>query len=211
MKKIIIWTSIWVLSLSVLHFASADNHLEKSMNNMNQTMMNMNQTMTKNEYGMFTNMVRSNLTDLEKIDLKELLKQRKSWMEKIKLTIWKVNSWELNNFEEFAKIAPKRKAMIEKLKFFMKDENAFEYMCMNHWDDLIAKLFADEKMVLKFKNIFARKYKSKIESIYLKQWKKFEKSIHKLYHKSIDSKKIKDISIIRALELIVEDIKKWDM
>lgn len=202
MKKIIIWVSILALSLSGLNLVSA-NYYWETMESNSHDMMEMQW-----EYWMFTDMVRDDLSELEKTELKDLVSKQKAWMEMIKATVWKVKSWELNNYEEFAKIAPKRKAMIWKLKVFMKDPEAFEYMCMNHWDELIAKLFVDEKMVTKYKNILEKQYKSKIESIYSKKWKAFEKIIHKAYHKNIDSKNIKNISIIRAIELVIEDIKK---
>jgi len=53
-------------------------------------------------------------------------------MANIKATVMKVKAGKLNAFEEFAKIAPKRKAMIGKLKTFMKDPMAFEAMCRKH-------------------------------------------------------------------------------
>jgi len=205
MKKIIVWASILALGLTNFNFVNANHHSEM-MDNMGHTMMD-----NMWEYGMFTDIVRDDLSESEKSELKELIAQQKAWMTMIMETVKKVKAWELNNFEEFLKIAPKRKAMIDKLKVFMKDEKAFEYMCMNHWDDLIANLFTDEKIVSKYKEIIEKIYKSKIESIYSKKGKDFEKAIHMLYHKSIDSKNIKSISVIRSLELIVEDIKKWNM
>jgi len=201
MKKIIVWASVLALSLWGLNITSAHNHWG-SMESDSHQMMEMEW-----EYGMFTDMVRDNLTESEKTELKELVAQQKVWMEMIKSVVWKVKSWELNNFEEFSKIVPKRKEMMEKLKTFMKDPDAFEYMCMNHWDELISKLFADEITVLKYKKAFEKKYLDQINELYSNKGKKLEKLIHKSYHKNIDSKNLKVISILRALELIVEDIK----
>ena len=200
MKKIIIWASIIALSVFSLNYASANNHDKMLVN-------------IESEYGMFTDMVRNDLTDDEKLELKTLVEQQAVGMKMMMWVVEKVKIWELNNFEEFAKIAPKRKAMIDKLKIFMKDEAEFEYMCMNHWDDLIWNLFSDINMVSKYKSILEEKHKSRIEAIYSEKGKVFEKMIHMLYHKNIDDKKIQNISIIRALELIVEDIKTnkfWD-
>jgi len=160
---------------------------------------------------MFTDMVRADLSETEKTELKMLLEQQKAGTTMTMETVKKVKAWELNNFEEFAKIVTKRKAMVEKLKVFMKDEKAFKYMCMNHWDELIAKLFADEKIVTKYKNILLKWQKSTIEGFYSTKWKDFEKIIHTAYLKNIESKNIKNISIIRSIELIIEDIKKWTM
>ena len=209
MKKIIVWASVLALSLGAVNFASADHHGE-TMHSDSHEMMEMG-----GEYGMFTDMVRDDLTETEKTELKELVEQQKAWTEMIKMTVWKVKSWELNNFEEFAKIAPKRKAMIDKLKVFMKDAEAFEYMCMNHWDELISKLFADDVTVNKYKKAFEEKHSNQINELYSKKWKALEKLIHKAYHKNIDSKNLQTISVLRALELIVEDIKNpkmsWEM
>jgi hypothetical protein len=151
MKKIIAWASLLAFTLTSFNIVLADNH-GGEMHSDSHHMMEM-----EGEYGMFTSMVRDDLSSEEKTELKDLLEQHKSWMAMIKETVMKVKSWDLNNFEEFAKIVPKRKAIAEKLKVFMKDEMTFEYMCMNHWDELIANLFADEKIVAKYKNIFSKK------------------------------------------------------
>jgi len=210
MKKFIIWASILALGIANFNFANANDNQIESMtsdyHNIDSHEMDMQW-----EYGIFTDMVRNDLSEVEKSELKALLEQQKAWVNMIMETVKKVKSWELNNFKEFTKIATKRKAMVDKLKVFMKDEKAFEYICMNHWDELVANLFTDDSLVEKYKKILLKNSKSKIESIYSKKWKDFEKIISILYIKNIDSKNIKNISIIRALELIIEDIKKWNM
>ena len=194
MKKIIIWASVLVFSLSSLSFVNA-----------NEVTVN-----TEEEYGIFTDFVKKDLTLEEKNQLKESLKKREDWMPAMKEMIMDVKSWKLDRLEEFSKLVPKRKAMAENLKMFMEDKEGFEYLCMNHWDDLIASIFADENTVNRYKRLLETKYKSKLEAVYSNKGKSLEKALHMLYHKNIDDKKIKNISVIRALELIIEDIKKTE-
>lgn len=201
MKKIIVLAVIAALSISNFGAVSASHHWEK-MNSWEHNMMH-----SEWEYGMFTDMVRGDLTMDEKIELKESLEKQKTGMAMVKATVMKIKAWELNNFEEFAKIAPKRKAMIGKLKVFMKDPMAFEAMCMKHWNKLIANIFTDEKIVSKYKMILEKKAKSQIEKLYAKKWAELEKILHKAMHKNINSKNIKNISLLRAIDLIIQDIK----
>lgn len=205
MKKIIIWASVLVFSLISFNFVNADHHGEM-MNNNDHEMME-----TNSDFWIFTNMLRDDLTDLEKAELRLFVEEHKKFTEMVKWIVSKVKSWELNNYEEFEKIVEKRMSMIEKLKVFMKDSEAFKYMCMKNCNNLIAKLFSNDSLVNKYKSLLEKKYKSKIEISYSKKWKDLEKAINTLYHKNIELKNEKSISLLRAFELIIDDIKlSWE-
>ena len=201
MKKIVASLSVLALSITSFGWVSANHHWE-SMPSEEHNMMQ-----SEWGYGMFTDMVRDDLTAEEVVELKDLIEKQKMWMANIKATVMKVKAGELNAFEEFAKIAPKRKAMIGKLKTFMKDPMAFEAMCRKHWNELISKLFTKKSNVLRYKNLLEKKAKSKIEKLYAKKWDKLDILVHKVMHKYINNKNTKNISIIVALDLIIQDIK----
>lgn len=199
MKKIVLWASIVALCLVSFNFVNADHHAD---------MME-----TQSDYWIFTGMVRDDLSDSEKDELNVLIWRQKNCQNTVKSALDKVNSWESTNFEEFANIAPRRNDLMWKLKPFMKDSEAFEYMCMNIWDNLIAKFFANDNLVSSYKMLLEAKYKSKVEALYAQSWKKLEKTIHGLYNKNIETQNVQNISLLRALELIIEDIKAndfWD-
>ncbi|MDQ7023714.1 MAG: hypothetical protein Q9M97_09580 [Candidatus Gracilibacteria bacterium] len=201
MKKIVIGASILILSISSLGFVSANHHGE-AMNSDSHNMMEIH-----GEYGMFTDMVRDNLTETEKTELNSLIEKHNTGMKKVKAIVGKVKSGDLDSFEEFAKIAPKRKSMIGKLKVFMKDNTVFDSMARKHGNKLISNLFTKEAVTSKYKIILEKKYKSKIEKLYSIKGSEFEILVHNAIHKNIDSKNIKNISALIAIDLIIQDIK----
>lgn len=189
MKKIIIWAIILALSFTGMNLSFAANW----------------------DYGIFSDFIREDLSETEKTELEALLERQATCSQTLKWLIEKVKAWEVDAFEEFAKVAPNRKALTEELKVYAKNPEDFQYLCMNMWDELIANLFADSALVSKYKLALLNKYKDYLSEIYSKKGRDLEFSIHKLYHKYIDAKDIKMISFVRAVELIIEDIKKtWE-
>ncbi len=204
MKKILVLTSIALVSFGSVSITNANSHSHSKWEKHWTSMFYDN-----SEYWIFTKFVKTDLTEEEKSELKTILKKRKTNMPMMKKKIEDIKSGKLDKYEEFSKMSLKRKAMAEKLKTFMADKEGFEYMCMNHWDDLIAKIFVSEELAEKYKWEFEKTLKSKIEKIYAEKWKTLEKIINKFYYSSIENKKSeKFMSMIRGLELIIEDIKE---
>lgn len=193
-----------VLCLSLWSITSVDAKIVVDISSMHSN----NMEQTEGKYGMFSAFVKKGLTWLESEALEKLVAQQKEGMSATKKMISQVQAGTLNNYEELAKLAPKRKALVEKLEKYMEDPVAFRYMCMNHWDNLLAQLFADEVIVAKYKIILEKKHLDVLKKVYMKKWKAFEKTLHTAFHAQIDAKNIKLFSILRAIELIIEDIKK---